>query len=34
VPGKELYALVMQVATGNADDEVVAAYLRPRMEAA
>lgn len=32
VPGKELYALTMQVATGEADDEVVAAYLRSRME--
>ena len=32
VPGKELYALTMQAATGEADDEVVAAYLRSRME--
>jgi death on curing protein len=32
VPGKELYALTMQVATNEADDEVVAAYLRSRME--
>ena len=32
VPGKELYALTMQVATGEADDEVVAAYIRSRME--
>jgi death-on-curing protein len=31
VPPKELYALVMQVATGQADDSVVAAYLRDRM---
>lgn len=30
VPGKELYALVMQVATGRADDSVVAPYLRDR----
>lgn len=33
VPGKELYALTMQVANNEADDEVVAAYLRSRMEA-
>ncbi len=33
VPGKELYALTMQVATNEADDEIVAAYLRSRMEA-
>ena len=32
VPGKELYALTMQVAVNKADDEVVAAYLRSRME--
>lgn len=32
VPGKELYALTMQVANDEADDEVVAAYLRSRME--
>lgn len=32
VPGKELYALTMQVANGEADDEIVAAYLRSRME--
>lgn len=32
VPGKELYALTMQVANGEADDETVAAYLRLRME--
>lgn len=34
VPGKELYALTMQVAMGEADDAAVAAYLRSRMEAA
>lgn len=33
VPGKELYALTMQVAKQEADDEIVAAYLRSRMEA-
>ena len=33
VPGKELYALTMQVANHEADDELVAAYLRSRMEA-
>lgn len=33
VPGKELYALTMQVASNEADDEIVAAYLRSRMEA-
>lgn len=33
VPGKELYALTMQAANNEADDEVVAAYLRSRMEA-
>ena len=33
VPGKELYALTMQIATGEADDEVTAAYLRSRMTA-
>lgn len=32
VPGKELYALTMQVATGEVDDQVVAAYIRSRME--
>jgi death-on-curing protein len=32
VPGAELYALTMQVAINEADDEVVAAYLRSRME--
>lgn len=32
VPGKELYALTMQVAKNEAGDEVVAAYLRSRME--
>ena len=31
VPPKELYALSMQAATGQADDQVVAAYLRERM---
>lgn len=31
VPGKELYALTMQVAKNEADDQVVAAYLRSRM---
>ena len=30
VPPRELYALVMQVATNKADDEIVAAYLRSR----
>lgn len=34
VPGKDLYALTMQVATGEADDAVAAAYLRSRMRAA
>lgn len=34
VPGKELYALTMQVATGEVGDEVVAAYIRSRMESA
>jgi death on curing protein len=33
VPGKELYALTMQVANNEVDDEIVAAYLRSRMEA-
>ncbi len=33
VPGKELYALTMQIATGEADDRVAAAYFRSRMEA-
>lgn len=33
VPGKELYALTMQIATGEADDGIVAAYFRSRMEA-
>jgi death-on-curing protein len=32
VPGEELYALTMQVATNQADDGVVAAYLNSRME--
>ena len=31
VPPEELYALCMQAATGKADDEIVAAYLRDRM---
>jgi death on curing protein len=31
-PGKELYALTMQAANNEADDEVVAAYLRSRVE--
>ena len=31
VPSKELYALSMQAATDQADDQVVAAYLRDRM---
>jgi len=34
VPGKELYALTMQIATGDADDRIAAAYFRSRMEAA
>lgn len=33
VPGKELYALTAQVANHEADDGIVAAYLRSRMEA-
>ena len=33
VPGEELYALTMQIATGEADDAVAAAYLRSHMEA-
>lgn len=33
VPGKELYALMMQAANGDIGDEVVAAYLRLRIEA-
>ena len=33
VPGRELYALTMQIATGEADDRVAAAYFRSRMEA-
>lgn len=32
VPGKELFALTMQVATGDVGDQVVAAYIRSRME--
>ena len=31
VPPKELYALTMQTATDQTDDQVVAAYLRNRM---
>lgn len=31
VPPKELYALSVQAATGQADDQLVAAYLRERM---
>lgn len=34
VPGKELYALTMQVATGEADARIAAAYFRSRMKAA
>lgn len=33
VPSKELYALMMQIATNKADDDIVAAYLRSRMKA-
>jgi prophage maintenance system killer protein len=33
MPGKELYALIMQTATGKADDEIAAGDLRSRMEA-
>ena len=32
VPPGELYALTMRVATNDADDEVVAEYLRSRLE--
>ena len=32
VPGPELYALTMAVATGQADDATVAAYIRSRLE--
>ena len=32
VPGKELFALTLQVATGDVGDQVVAAYIRSRME--
>ena len=32
VPPAELYALTMRVATNDADDEVVAAYFRSRVE--
>ncbi len=31
VPGEELYALTMKVANNEADDGIVAAYLRSRM---
>jgi len=31
VPPKELYALTMRAATGQSDDQVVAAFLRERM---
>jgi death-on-curing protein len=31
VPGAELYALTMSVANGQADDAVVATYLRDRL---
>jgi death on curing protein len=34
VPGRELYALTMQIATGAADDRIAAAYIRSRLEAA
>ena len=34
VPGKELYALTMQVATDELNDEMVAAYIRSRLESA
>lgn len=34
VPGKELYALTMQIATGEADHNIAAAYFRSRMRAA
>jgi len=32
VPGKELFTLTKQVATGDVGDQVVAAYIRSRME--
>ena len=32
VSPKELYAITMQAATGQADDQIVAAYLRERMK--
>jgi len=32
VPGEELYALTMKVANNEVDEEIVAAYLRSRME--
>lgn len=31
VPPQELYALTMRVATGRADDRIVATYIRERM---
>jgi len=34
VPGEELYALTMQVATNEIGDDVVAAYFRSRMRPA
>lgn len=34
VSGKELYALTMQVATGEADDRVAAEYFRSRIKPA
>ncbi len=34
IPGKELYALTMQVATDELNDEMVAAYIRSRLESA
>jgi death on curing protein len=33
LPGKELYALTMQIVTGEADDRIAAAYLRSRIGA-
>lgn len=33
VPPKELYALVMQAANNQVDDDVVAAYFRSRIQA-
>lgn len=32
VPGKELYALTMQIANNEAGDKIAAAYLRSRIE--